>query len=79
MEKKDLKKIVFHSSFEEQKLYSLQHSINMNEAERLGEMYRLNRKIYGERYGKISKKIEVFIGLPGESVREFYKRINGDG
>jgi hypothetical protein len=73
---KPLKPIVFHSSFEEQRLYGQNPSIRMNAAERLAEMYRLNRKIYGKQYGKLSKKTELHVGLPGESVNEFYRRID---
>ncbi len=78
MSKKSLKKIVFHSSFEEQKIYSQQFSIGLSVEERLAEMYRLNRKLYGINYGKLSKTVELFVGLPGESVKDFRKRINGD-
>ncbi len=76
MEKKKLKTITFHSSFEEQRLYGQLHSIIMTEEERLYEMYRINKKIYGEGYGKISKQTECFSALPGESINEFYSRIN---
>lgn len=74
--KAKLKPMVFHVSFEEQKLYGLQSSVLMSPAERLAEMYRLNRKIYGEQYGKISKTIEVYSSKSGETVHDFYKRIN---
>lgn len=74
---KPLKPIVFHSSFEEQRAYSLQSSLYMTAVERLAEMYRLNRKIYGEGYGKFPKKAELYVGLPGgESVNDFYRRID---
>lgn len=73
-----LKPIKFHSSFDEQRLYGQSCSINMNAPERLAEMYRLNRKIYGKSYGKVSKKTELYVGLPGESVNDFYRRIDKD-
>lgn len=73
---KSLKPIVFHSSFEEQREYSLQSSFHMTPEQRLAEMYRLNRKIYGESYGKVPKKAELYVGLPGESVNDFYRRID---
>lgn len=77
--KKKLKPILFHSSFEEQRLYSQLHSTYLDEGERLNEMYRLNRKIYGDRYGKISKTTELYQALPGESIHDFYARINHNG
>jgi hypothetical protein len=77
--KKELKKIVFHSSFEDQRLYGQQYAIGMGPKERLEEMYRLNRKIFGSAYGKISEKIEIFSGEKGETVKDFYHRINRNG
>lgn len=75
---KNLKPLVFYSSFEEQTQYSLCASVKMTYTERLAEMYRLNRKIYGEKYGKVSRKTELYVGLPGESVNDFYRRIDKD-
>lgn len=77
-EDKKLKPIVFHSSFEDQTRYNLSASANMSYSQRLAEMYRLNRKIYGKKYGKVSKKTELYVGLPGESVNDFYRRIDKD-
>ncbi|WP_114749658.1 hypothetical protein [Pleomorphovibrio marinus] len=78
MEKK-LKKIVFHSSFEEQRLHGQSFSIRWNATKRLNEMYRINKKLYGESYGKISKKTELFVAFPDESVNDFYRRIDKNG
>lgn len=78
MEKK-LKKIVFHSSFDEQRLYGQFHSNRWDATKRLSEMYRLNKKLYSESYGKISKKTELFVALPDESVNDFYRRIDKNG
>lgn len=76
MGKKNLKKIVFHSSFEEQTLFGQQHAVELNYEERLFEMYRLNRKLFGENYGKVSKKVtQLYSILPCESLSDFYKRI----
>lgn len=79
MKEKKLKKIVFHSSFEEQRLYSQEHSLKMTEVERLKEMKRLNKKLYGDKYGKFSKKAFLFKALPNETINEFYKRISNNG
>lgn len=76
---KKLKPIVFHSSFEEQRLYGQLYAVKMDEGQRLNEMYRLNKKVYGNSYGKVSKIIEIFKALPGESVNDFYRRINKNG
>lgn len=74
--KKKLKPIVFHSSFEKQRLYGQSHSIQMDAGKRLKEMYRLNRKLYGDSYGEISKRTELHVALPGETVNDFHRRIN---
>jgi hypothetical protein len=79
MEGKKLQKIKFHSSFEDQRLYSQQHSIKMNIGERLKEMNRLNKKLYGDTYGKLSKKTSLFRALPNETINEFYNRISNYG
>lgn len=79
MEGKKIKKIVFHTSFEEQRLYRQQHADNMNEEERLKEMNRLNKKLYGDKYGKLSKETSLFKALPNETINDFYKRINNNG
>jgi hypothetical protein len=42
-------------------------------------MYRLNKKLYSGSYGKISKKTELFVALPDESVNDFYRRIDKNG
>lgn len=76
---KKLKPIIFHSSFEEQRNYSQLSSIAMDAGERLNEMYRLNRKIFGDNYGKLSKTTELYTALPGESINDFYTRINNNG
>ena len=76
---KKLKPIVFHTSLEEQRLYGQLHAIDMDEEERLHEMYRLNKKLYGDRYGKVSRLVEVYQALPGESVNGFYQRVNRNG
>lgn len=76
---KKLKPIIFHSSFEDQRLYSQLPSIKMNAAERLNEMYRLNKKLYGNSYGKVSKVTEIYTALPGENINDFYHRINNNG
>ena len=76
---KKMKKITFHNSFEEQRLFGQRPTVEMTVEERISEMYRLNRKIYGENYGKLSKEIEIFQALPGESINDFYKRINPNG
>jgi hypothetical protein len=73
--KPKLKKIHFHSSFEEQRLFGQMRTIEMTVVERIREMYRINRELYGEGYGKLSKDIELFQALPGETVNDFYKRI----
>ncbi len=55
---------------------------------RISRMLEINRMSFGERkhyyslhsnydYKPLSKKIEIFTALPGESVEDFYKRING--
>lgn len=76
---KKLKPIIFHSSFEDQRLYSQLSSIKMSVGERLKEMYRLNRKQYGDSYGRVSKIMEIFTALPGESINDFYYRIDNIG
>lgn len=78
MKKGTKKPIIFHADFEAQRKYSLEISLNMTPAERLAEMYRLNRKIYGKRYGVISKTTELYCAKPGETVEDFYKRINSN-
>jgi hypothetical protein len=73
---KKLKPIVFHSSHQEQKSYGQQHALHLDATERLREMYRLNRKLYGEAYGKVAKVVEIHKALPGESINEFFNRVN---
>ena len=72
------KPIVFFDSFEEQEEYGLLSSVDMNIAERLRAMYKLNRRLYGARPKNLPKTTQLFVAEPGESVNEFYRRINGD-
>lgn len=72
------KPIVFFKSFEEQEEYRLLSSARMNIAERLRAMYELNRRLYGPRPKNLSKTTQLFVAEPGESVNEFYRRINGE-
>ena len=74
--KRKVKPIIFHSSHKEQRQHGQMHSIRMNDTERWNEMYRLNRKLYGANYGRVSKTTELYVGLPGESLEDFYLRIN---
>jgi len=54
---KKLKRIKFHNSFEEQRLYGQSHAIHSTVEQRIAEMHRLNTKLYGENYGsRVSKK-----------------------
>jgi hypothetical protein len=71
-----LKKIIFYPSLEAQENAALQASISMTPQERLSAMYELNRKIYGENYGKLTKVTKLFCALPGESLHDFFKRKN---
>lgn len=74
----DKKPIVFFNSFEEQEAYGLASSADMNIAERLRAMYELNERLYGPR-PKVQRKVtQLFVARPGESVNEFYRRINGE-
>ena len=73
---KKLKSIVFHTSFEEQRLHGQHHTLEMTDTERLGEMYRLNEKLYGKHDWHGDKIIELHQALPGESIKDFYRRIN---
>ena len=73
---KKLKPIVFHNSWEEQRLYGQRYTLEMTAAERLSEMYRLNEKLYGKSDWHSAKITELYQALPGESVRDFYRRIN---
>ena len=74
---KKKKPIVFFDSFAEQERYGLLASLEMSVPERLSAMYELNERFY-ESYGKVrSKTIELFVAQPGESVNDFYRRING--
>ena len=75
---KKKKPIIFFDSFEEQELYGLLASLDMSVSERLSAMYELNERFY-DSYGKVrSKTIELFVARPGESVNDFYHRINED-
>lgn len=68
---KRLKPIVFHFSLEDQRLCSQVPSIKMSVEARLNEMYKLNRKLYGDSYGRVSKVMEIYTALPGESINDF--------
>ena len=70
------KPIIFFNSFEEQENYGMLSSANMNAAERLSAMYQLNEKLYGPRPKTKRKTTQLFVAKPGESVNEFYRRIN---
>ena len=73
---KKKKPIVFFDSFAEQELYGLLGSLEMSVPERLQAMYELNERFY-ESYGEVrGKTIELFVGRPGESVNDFYRRVN---
>ena len=53
--------------------------IDMTPAERLSEMYRLNyQTIPGYGNPPKSKRVQVYVARPGESVNEFYRRIDGE-
>lgn len=75
---KKLKPIVFHASFQEQQRYGQLHTLTMTPAERLNEMYRLNEKFYGKHDWKRPGITELHQGLPGESAKDFYARINAE-
>ena len=75
---KKKKPIVFFDSFEEQRLYGQLYTLEMNAAERLNEMYRLNQRIPGYGNWRKSSITELYVAKPGESVNDFYRRINGD-
>lgn len=70
--------IIFFDSFEEMRLYGQLYTLEMNAAERLSEMYRLNQWIPGYGTWRDSGITELHIAKPGESVNDFYRRINGD-
>lgn len=79
MQNDDPKKPVFHQSFEEQQFHGQQKTLEMSGQERLAEMHRLNCKVAGEGYGRralASRIIEIYRSLPGESVNDFYRRID---
>ena len=76
MKKKPLKPIAFFKSFEEQRIHGMLRFIEMTRDERLGEMYRLNKKIYGASYGVVSKNSQLYTAKTGETIADFYKRIN---
>jgi hypothetical protein len=76
---KKKKPLVFFDSFAEQRLFGQLHTLDMSPAERLSEMYRLNQQMipgYGKR--QKSRHIQVFVARPGESINEFYRRIDGE-
>lgn len=73
---KKLKPIVFHDSWEEQRLYGQRYTREMTAAERLSEMYRLNEKLYGKFDWHSAKITELHQASPRESVRDFYCRID---
>lgn len=80
LKKNKLKPLHFHSSHEEMRQFSQEYVLNLDGSARLAEMQKLNRKAFGENYGsKVSKTVEIFVGLPGEDVQQFYKRINQNG
>jgi len=79
MQIENLKKLVFHQSFEDQQLHGQQKARQMSGQERLAEMHRLNCKVAGEGYGRralASRIIEIYRSQPGESVNDFYQRID---
>ena len=73
---KKLKPIAFHTSFEEQRLHGQCYTLEMTDTERLNEMYRLNQKLYGKHDWHGAKITELHQSLPGESIGDFYRRIN---
>lgn len=75
---KPLKKIHFHESFKAQEDFALQTTLNMSYEERLRAMYELNHRIYGPKYGTITKETKLFCALPGESLHDFYRRKNAE-
>lgn len=67
---------MFFDSFAEQELYGLLGSLELSIPERLRAMYELNERFY-DNYGEVrGKSIELFVGQPGESINDFYRRVN---
>ncbi len=76
---KKKKSIVFFDSFAEQRLFGQLHTLDMSPAERLSEMYRLNyQMIPGYGSPQKIKHIQVYVARPGESINDFYRRIDGE-
>lgn len=73
------KTIVFHQSFDEQRIHGQYHTLEMDASERLFEMYRLNQRIPDYGNWRAGNKTELYVAKPGESVNDFYRRINEDG
>ncbi len=79
MPEENLKNIVFHQSLEAQQLHGQLQAKDMSYQERLQEMHRLNCKVAGEGYGKRALEagvVEIYQAREGESVNDFYRRIN---
>lgn len=76
--KKELKKIQVHDSYEAQEAYRMSGALAMTPRERILEMYRLNYSAYGSSYGQVSKISYLYTALPGESLHDFFKRVNND-
>lgn len=76
---KKKKPLVFFDSFAEQRLFGQLYTLGMSAAERLSEMYRLNEQtIPGYGKSQKGKPIQIYVARPGESVNDFYRRIDGE-
>ena len=73
---KTLKKLNFFSTLEEMQDNGLFRSLQWNAEERLRNMTYLNEQLFGPSKISDKKSLELYVSRPGESVQDFYGRVN---
>ena len=77
-EHKSLKPLLHFESLDEMQDHGLLSAADLTPQERLQEMTALNFRLYGPPCPPTQKTLTVFVSQPGESVNDFYARINGN-